>query len=192
MKKNILQVCLSLNLGGLELYMKDLTIYLKCVCVISNNSKLEDFFKKNNITYEKINKYDIFKLSKIIDKYNIDIIHFHHTKDMLSVVLAKKFSSCNPKIVQTRHMHMTRFKRDFYHKFLYKNISAIIAVSSLVKQQLHKFLQANIDVFLCYPGAKNIDSISPENRATLRQNLGIKNEFIVCIAGQLKKQKVSI
>ena len=33
-------------------------------------------------------------------------------------------------------MHMTRFKSDFYHKFLYKNIDIIIVVTNLVKEKL--------------------------------------------------------
>ena len=60
------------------------------------------------------------KLAKFIDNNDIDIIHFHWTRDIATVILAKLISKKNPNVLQSRHMTMTRFKDDFYHNFLYK------------------------------------------------------------------------
>ncbi len=138
--KKVLEVCLSPDLGGLELYMKNITKYLNSNAVINKKSKLKNVFENEKINYFELSRYNFLKLAKIIDKEKIDIVHLHWTKDIPVVVFAKLLSKRKPKIVQTRHMHMTRFKSDFYHKFLYKNIDMMIAVTNLVKEQLEKFI----------------------------------------------------
>ena len=115
----ILELCLSPDLGGLELYMKNLTQNIGALAVISKKSKLKTIFEKEKMKYLTNRRYDFLRLAKIIDENEIDVVHLHWTKDILICVLAKIFSKRKPKIVQTRHMHMTRFKSDFYHKFLY-------------------------------------------------------------------------
>ena len=49
--KKILEVCLSPDLGGLELHMKDLTKFLETNAVINKKSKLKEVFKKENLSY---------------------------------------------------------------------------------------------------------------------------------------------
>ncbi|QOG11493.1 glycosyltransferase family 4 protein [Arcobacter sp. FWKO B] len=189
--KKILELCLSPDLGGLELHMKNLALHLNSFCVIGNNSKLEPFLKKDNLEYEKISRYDFFKLAKIIDKNSIDIIHLHWTKDIPVVVLAKLLSKRKPKIVQTRHMHMTRFKSDFYHKFMYKNIDTIIAVTNLVKQQLIEFIPQSVrpQIQVCYIGAQTPKTLSIQDQENLKNSFNIKDEFLVCIVGRIEEAK---
>lgn len=189
--KKILEICLSPDLGGLELYMKNITKYLDSPAVINKKSKLKNIFDNEKIEYFKLSRFDFFKLSRIIDKQNIDIIHLHWTKDIPTVVLAKILSKRKPKIVQTRHMHMTRFKSDFYHKFLYKNIDMIIAVTNLVKEQLEKFIPKDIrpKIEISYIGANTPKFLSNEEKNSLKDSLNIKDEFIVCIVGRVEEAK---
>lgn len=191
LNKNILEICLSRDLGGLELHVKNISHYLNSLCVINNTSKLEPFFKENSHPYEKIGRYSFLKLAKIIDKNQIDVVHLHWTKDIPVVVLAKLISKRKPKIVQTRHMHMTRFKSDFYHKFLYKNIHTIIAVTHMVKEQLEKFIPKNIcpKLHMCYIGANTPKLLSNKEKEILKDSLGLKDEFIVAIVGRIEEAK---
>src|SRR5574344_26622 len=145
---------------------------------------------------EKINnfelsRYNFLKLAKIIDKEKIDIIHLHWTKDLPVVVFAKLLSKRKPKIVQTRHMHMTRFKSDFYHKFLYKNIHIMIAVTNLVKEQLEKFIPKDIipKIETSYIGANTPKLLSNEEKNSLKKSFNIADEFIVCIVGRIEEAK---
>ena len=191
LNKNILEICLSRDLGGLELHVKNISHYLNALCVINNTSKLEPFFKETSHPYEKIGRYSFLKLAKIIDKNQIDVVHLHWTKDIPVVVLAKLISKRKPKIVQTRHMHMTRFKSDFYHKFLYKNIHTIIAVTHMVKEQLEKFIPKNIcpKLHMCYIGANTPKLLSNKEKEILKDSLGLKDEFIVAIVGRIEEAK---
>ena len=189
--KKVLEVCLSPDLGGLELYMKNVTKYLNSPAVINKKSKLKEIFENEKINYFEISRYNFLKLSKIIDKEEIDIVHLHWTKDIPVVVFAKLLSKRKPKIVQTRHMHMTRFKSDFYHKFLYKNIDMMIAVTNLVKEQLEKFILKDIrpKIETSYIGANTHKVLSNEEKNNLKKYFNITDEFIVCIVGRIEEAK---
>ncbi|MFW0694348.1 glycosyltransferase family 4 protein [Aliarcobacter butzleri] len=189
--KKILEVCLSPDLGGLELYMKNITKYLGATAVINKKAKLKDIFEKEEINHFVLSRYNFYKLSKIIDKEKIDIVHLHWTKDIPVVVFAKLFSKRKPKIIQTRHMHMTRFKSDFYHKFLYKNIDMIIAVTNLVKEQLDRFIPEDIrpKIETSYIGANTPNLLSDEEKNNLKRSFKITNEFVVCIVGRVEEAK---
>ena len=189
--KKVLEVCLSPDLGGLELYMKNITKYLNSNAVINKKSKLKNVFENEKINYFELSRYNFLKLAKIIDKEKIDIIHIHWTKDLPVVVFAKLLSKRKPKIVQTRHMHMTRFKSDFYHKFLYKNIDMMIAVTNLVKEQLEKFIPKDIrpKIETSYIGANTPKLLSNEEKNSLKKSFNIADEFIVCIVGRIEEAK---
>lgn len=191
LNKNILEICLSPDLGGLELHVKNLSTYLNAFSVINKTSKLEPFLHEQSLTYSKIGRYSFFSLAKIIDKQEIDIVHLHWTKDIPVVALAKLISKRKPKIVQTRHMHMTRFKSDFYHSFLYKNIDLIISVTHLVQKQLETFIPQDVrpKIQTCYIGANTPKVLSHEETTELKTSLGLKNAFIVAIVGRIEEAK---
>ena len=110
---NILELCLSPDLGGLEIYVSKCTNALKSnhhiFNVININGKLKTYIKNENETLFISRKRGLFILqnalmvAKFIDHNNIDIIHFHWTKDAPLVVLSKLFSKKKPKIIQTIH-----------------------------------------------------------------------------------------
>ena len=139
MAKKILELCLSPDLGGLELFMVSCYNYFKtktnCKIVVAPNKKLDDYLKDKILI--KRNKFFPFipalKLAQVIDKNSIDIVHFHWTKDMPTIILAKLLSKKKPKVVQTRNMHITRFKSDFYHKFLY-----LFRLFNIIKNIIHR------------------------------------------------------
>ena len=189
--KNILEVCLSPSFGGLELHMKDLTKILKLKAVINKKSKLKELFEKDNLPYFEIGRYSFFKLAKIIDDEKIDVVHLQWTKDIPTTVIAKLISKRKPKIVQTRNMNMTRFKDDFYHKFLYRNISIIVAISKNVNAQLIKFIPEDIrpKIITWYSGVHVPKFLSIDEKINLKNSLGIKDEFIVSIVARVEQGK---
>ncbi|WP_072682437.1 glycosyltransferase family 4 protein [Arcobacter sp. LA11] len=199
--KNILEVCLSPDLGGLELYMckcsERLSEDFNVISVIGNNSKLEDYYKNTQSQYYSLKRKSSFslinaiKLSKIIDSNNIDIIHLHWTKDLPIVVLAKVFSKRKPKVVQSRHMTMTRFKDDFYHKFLYKNIDLMIAVTKELERQLIKFIPDDIrpKIKQVYLGAQCSSLYSDEDINSFKNSIDSKESFVVGLIGRINEFK---
>lgn len=130
------------------------------------------------------------KLAKFIDNNSIDIIHFHWTRDIATVVFAKLFSKKKPQIIQSRHMRITRFKDDFYHKWLYKNINTIHAVTNQLKEQLERFIPLSVrpKIQHIYLGVKEtkIDDKLVDN---LRTKYKLEDSFVVGIVGRIEEGK---
>jgi len=190
--KNILELCLSPDLGGLELFMVKCYKHFNANIVVSPNKKLDKYINGDKLLLKRSKFFPFipaWKLAKYIDENSIDVIHFHWNRDIITAVLAKKFSKRKPKIVQTRNMTMTRFKSDIYHKWLYKNIDAIHAVTYQVKKQLIQFIPKNVrpKIDVVYMGCeipyKKLDIDD------LKQKYGLKDEFVVGIVGRIEEAK---
>ena len=196
--KNILEFCLAHGLGGLEMYIsscyEEFSKKTVCKVVVSPDSKLDKYLDMSDKLYVKRSKFFPFisawKLAKYIDKYEIDIVHFHWTKDIITAVLAKKMSKRKPKLVQSRHMNMTRFKDDFYHRWLYKNIDMMHAVTKQVKAQLEKFIPKDIrpQIEMVYLGVKEPE-INEKRVELLRKKYHISDEFVIGIIGRIVEAK---
>ncbi len=195
---NILEFCLSPDLGGLELcvldYFKHFKSQTKCYLCVAPNKKLDNYIEDENKFKIKRNKLlpiiPALKVAKCIDKNNIDIIHFHWTRDITTVILAKVLSKKKPNIIQSRHMTMTRFKDDFYHKWLYKNINTIHAVTYQVKEQLEKFIPKDIrpKIRMIYLGVDE-PKIDDKKVIDLKNKYNIIDEFVVGIIGRIEEGK---
>jgi glycosyltransferase involved in cell wall biosynthesis len=201
-KKTVLELCMSPDLGGLELYMvraaKALKEDFNIVSIISENSKLEQYYDKDD-KYVKIKKKSNFfmfsaskKLAEIIDEQDVELIHMHWTKDIPFVVLAKLLSKKKPKIAQTRNMTMTRFKDDFYHRFLYKNMDLLLPVTYQVKEQLERFIPKEIrpKVEVLYMGSDKPELLDSDAIQVLKQKLGfVSQNFNIGMVGRINEAK---
>jgi len=197
MSKKILEICLSPDLGGLELFMVQCLEYFQkksyAEVVVVQGTKLDDYIKSNKYYVDR-NKFFPFisakRIAKIIDDNDIDVVHFHWTKDMPVVVLAKVFSHKKPKIIQTRNMHMTRFKDDFYHKFLYKNIDFLHAVTNEVNNELVHFVPTEVrpDIEMIYMGVKE-KLPDPKKIEILQKKYNLKDSFVIGIVGRIQENK---
>jgi glycosyltransferase involved in cell wall biosynthesis len=198
MNKNILEFCLSDGIGGLELFVgtcyKSFKTQTNCKLMVAKNSKLDSFFDSEEKFYLKRNKLlpiiPAIKLAKFIDNNSIDIIHFHWTRDINTVILAKILSRKKPKIIQSRHMNMTRFKDDFYHRWLYRNIDVIHAVTFQVKKQLETYIPADIrpKIEMIYIGC-DAQKVNLKRVQELKKEYNIHDEFIVGTIGRIEKNK---
>ncbi|MCD6432587.1 MAG: glycosyltransferase family 4 protein [Sulfurimonas sp.] len=201
-KKTVIELCMSPDLGGLELYMvraaKALNDEFSVISVINEDSKLEQYYDEN-YQYIKIKKHhNLFmfsaarELAKIIDSVNADIIHMHWTKDIPFVVLAKILSKKKPKVVQTRNMTMTRFKDDFYHRLMYKNINLMLPVTYQVKEQLERFIPQDIrpEIEVLYMGSDRPQMLNDEELATLKSELCMSEDsFNLGLVGRINEAK---
>ena len=198
MKKKILEFCLSPDLGGLELMVAEsfhsFSLKTQTYIVVAPDTKLDDYIESQKKYLVKRNKLlpiiPALQVAKLIDKYKIDVIHFHWTRDIATVVLAKKLSSRKPKIVQSRHMTMTRYKDDFYHNWLYSSIDVIHVVTQQVKEQLIKYIPQHIrpelqmvslGVYAPTPNTKRVDE--------LRQSYQLQESFVVGMIGRIEEGK---
>lgn len=199
--KKILELCLSPDTGGLELYMVRASLYLekKCdlVSVINQEGRLKQYYEDDSNYIEMkrapllLSFWSAKRLAKIIDEHNIDVIHMHWTKDLPLAVMAKLLSKRKPALVQTRNMTMTRFKSDLYHKWLYKNLDLMLPVTYQVKEQLEKFIPSDVrpKIEVLYMGAESPEPIDEAKKDELHKTYGVKKKFTVGIVGRIEKEK---
>ena len=198
---NILQLCLSKGLGGLELYPFRTTQRIKSdvniTTVINSKGKLKKYYDDANLDYITLsptNKLFMLgsakKLANIIDENEIDIIHFHWTNDMYITVTAKILSKRKPKLMQTRHMGMTSSKDDLFHRLFYTRVDKILTITKQVENQLINFLNfKNRPELEClYLGTDIIDPLSEEEIDKFKNENGIDG-FSVGIVGRIEKRK---
>ena len=201
-KKTIIELCMSPDLGGLELYMvraaKALKSSFDVISVINKDTKLGQYYDGDDkvIQLPKSSNFFMFgsakKLAKIIDKHSVEVIHLHWTKDIPFVVLAKLLSVKKPKLVQTRNMTMTRFKDDFYHRFLYKNMDMMLPVTHQVKEQLQRFIPQDIrpEIEVLYMGSDKTELLSDTELEEFKKSIGFaKSDFNVGMVGRINEAK---
>ncbi|MDP3023197.1 MAG: glycosyltransferase family 4 protein [Sulfuricurvum sp.] len=202
MGKKICELCLSPDLGGLELYMMRASRYLseqgECISVINEKGKLRSYYDDTQYRYYTLRRRNVLlswitarQLARILDEEAIDVLHIHWTKDLPTAIIAKLLSKRKPKVVQSRHMTMTRFKDDFYHRFIYRNLNLMLAVTHQVKAQIEKFIPASIcpKVETLYIGAEQPVILSEEEKKERREQLGLADSFTVGIVGRIEPQK---
>lgn len=202
MPRNLLELCLSPDLGGLELYMvraaKALDETFNVISVINPVGKLEQYYKGTPYRYELIEKKQTLLmfgaaklLAKIIDRENIDIVHLHWTKDIPIAVFARALSRQKPKLVQTRNMTMTKFKNDPYHRLLYKNIAMMLPVTHQVAAQLERFIPEAVRprIEVLYMGSDRPELLENEQKQALKMQLNMGSGFHVGMVGRIEELK---
>lgn len=202
MGKKICELCFSPDLGGLELYMIRASHYLgeygECISIINESGKLKSYYENTAYRYFMLKRRNVLfswlsahALARIIDNEAVDVLHLHWTKDLPVAIMAKLFSKRKPRVVQSRHMTMTRFKDDFYHRFLYKNLDLMLAVTHQVKSQIEKFVPPEIcpKTEVLYIGAEQPAIIGDEEKKSRRDRLGLGESFTVGIVGRIEPQK---
>jgi len=202
MNKNLLELCLSPDLGGLELYMvraaKALNESMNVLSVIAEKTKLKQYYDDPQYSCKQIRRNRSFsfsaakQLAKVIDENDIDVIHMHWTKDLPIAVMAKVLSKKKPKLVQTRNMTMTRFKDDFYHRFLYKHMDMIMPVTHQVAEQINTFIPQDIrpKVEVLYMGSEEPELLSQDEITAYKKEINVEQDiFLIGMVGRIEESK---
>lgn len=201
---NILELCLSPDLGGLELYVvntcRELSKKDNVTAIVNEGGKIKVRLKSLNVEVFYLNYYSKVlpiiaarKLAKIIDERKIDVVHMHWGKDLALASLAKRFSNAKPKLVYTRQMQITRSKDDFYHRYIYQQVDMFISITEKLANLARKYLSDNEKnkVRTLYYGIKQTEhSISATEKQALRDQVGFnKDDFVVGLFGRIEKHK---
>ncbi|MDH5612950.1 MAG: glycosyltransferase family 4 protein [Gammaproteobacteria bacterium] len=201
---NILELCLSSGLGGLELYVYRASEALKknhnVTTALLKDSKLDTYYKKHstiNRIYINRSKNPVpiinaRKLAKIIDDNKIDLVHMHWGKDLAIAALAKFFSKSKPKLVYTRQMMITRYKNDIYHRFLYKQLDYLLTITKQLETLCKAFIPAkNLHIRTLYYGVtkpkKLLSNAEIQELRTTKKF--VASDFIIGLFGRLEDGK---
>lgn len=201
---NILELCLSPGLGGLELYVYRTAEAMShkhgVFAVLNNSGKLTDHFKQySSIPTEQLRYSPGYlpimnarRLAHIIDDNDIDIMHMHWGNDLALAALAKRFSKKKPALVYTRQMKITRSKDDIYHNFLYSQMDLMLTITKLLEAEAKQFIHRAKDriTTLYYGVNAPVNLLDHSAITTMRLELGFTQEdFIVGLLGRLEHGK---
>lgn len=200
----IISLCLSESLGGLELYAlrsaAQLSTNNSVLFVTTSSAVLNERLKQNHIktkhlkpSFRPLPIITARKLSRIINNFDADVIHMHWGKDLALVSLAIKLSKKKPALVYTRQMQITRMKTDFYHRFLYKEMSLMLAITNQLRDRCAQMLghDAGQRVETLYYGVPEPEQpLTAQNISDRRAELGLtEQDFIIGLFGRLEDQK---
>ncbi len=200
--QNILELCTSPDKGGLELYFADITNQLstifnvkrvvgpKCSLEKHLNSDMTEFVIEKKSHYMPLKAAK--KLAKIIDDNEINLVHLHWNKDLALAIFGKLFSKRKPKVVLTRQMQFPGKKTSAYHKFIYKNLDHVIAITERVKEDMTKGIPQKVrpEISTIYYGVKPLEKADPEVTQKLRaQYVDEDDDFLIGLFGRIDAYK---
>ncbi len=196
----ILVLCTSPGLGGLELYAEREWKYLQqqgheCYFVIAKHGRLAQrnrqvsrnilFLPRQSKLFPLINAR---RLARYIDRNNIDIMHMHWGKELNLAGLGKWFSRRRPQLFYTRHMGITRSKKDILHRFFYQQVNRMLTISKQVEIEAHQFLPlAKEQISLLYLGVAD-KTVEQPGCESLLENI-MKRPFKIALFGRIEHGK---
>ncbi len=195
----LLALCLSPDQGGLELYVLKLTnhysqdknFFIAC----SENSYICENASKNRVKCKSTGIFKIihnfFILKKFILAHQINLIHVSWTKDLLLAVLLKILIPINIKIIFYRQMKLTSPKKDYYHKFLYKNIDLFLVITKKLYMESCEFLPMQDSKIHILPYGINKPEIKPpfSKEEFFKKNHMDHSKFSIGVFSRVEEQK---
>lgn len=201
---NILELIFSPAWGGLEILVG---VFAKkyrerghnVIGAFSPNPNLEEVFRSNNIHYKiikPVSRYaDILtaiKIKNYLADRKIDIIHVHKSQDISTAILLKKILK-DGKVIFDQQMDSVFKKNDFFHRWIYKNLDAVICITeSMKKNHLENTPLQSEKTFVVYNGTdlqrfnKKIDF---DKKDFLEQNSIPANRLIIGTIARLDRLK---
>ena len=167
----ILEMCLGVGLGGLELYFHRCSLWFRqsknhqVYTITREGTQLNALTKKAGLqNFDFSAPRNIiplglaYRLAKIINEHSIDIVHIHFKNDLPLLAWAKMLSKRKFKLAYTRHMQISKNKKDPYHRFLYGRIDVFITITDVMKQEAERRIPINHKkIVRLYHGVKAAD-----------------------------------
>ena len=201
---NLLELCLSPGLGGLELYVfrsaQALAQNHRVITVLNTHGKLTAYFREHaDTSTHYLNKSSKLlplrnarKLARIIDDEHIDAVHMHWGNDLALAALAKRFSTRKPALVYTRQMKITRSKNDWYHRFLYAQMDLMLTITRQLEQEAKRFIPGHDEhITTLYYGVDPPAAwLSADAIRAQRDKIGFADtDFVIGLLGRLEHGK---
>lgn len=200
----ILELCLSPDLGGLELYCERCCRMLSASdevhATLNLQGRLAERLRDAGLTtsylghgFKPLPGMRARKLARIIDENEIDLVHLHLGDDLPLASIAKRLSGTKPALVYTRQMQITRPKKDLYHRLVYDQMDLMLTITRKLERSARDYLPqgANERVrTLCY-GVKNPgEAVDETSRNAIRHDAGIPRDVFLCgLFGRLQREK---
>lgn len=199
----VVELCLSPDFGGLELYMLRVVRWLArahggCLAVVAPHSKLEARLRAEGLPHRTLRvmlpPFPLVaarRLAGWLDAEESDVVHVNWGKDLSLATLACRFAERRVRVVYTRQMSLTRPKRDWYHRMLYARVNPLLAITRRLQEEARRFLPLPPErVQLLYHGVAAAPPPSPSTCDALRARAGVPpGQFMVGLFGRIEPAK---
>jgi glycosyltransferase involved in cell wall biosynthesis len=199
----LLELCLSTGVGGLELYAVRTAAALsargiRVQALVSAGTMTAERMESDNIPTTRwagpagpLPLIAARRLAGLIERERIDILHMHWNRDLRLVALAKWLCRRPFQVVYTRQMMLTRPKHDRYHRFVYGQVDAFIAITRQLEALAVDLLpMPRARIRTLYYGVDAPPVPLAQERAQLRASLGLREEaFVVGMVGRIEAGK---
>jgi len=146
----ILELCLSPNQGGLELYAGATATELACrghevTLLVADAGHLSRACPRA-LTFDHARHgwRGMFSsrrgFARLLDQHHIDVVHIHDRRDLPLAAFAKRWSRRRPRLIYSRHLHITSGKRDPYHRLLYGQVDLMLATTRAMQSDIVRFV----------------------------------------------------
>ncbi|MCX7877805.1 MAG: glycosyltransferase family 4 protein [Ignavibacteria bacterium] len=199
----ILKCCGSYSLGGIEIYIiRTIEVLLKhgheVHFACPYGSSLHKKALGLGISVFPLMEHGIrrlkavFRLKEIIRENNYSIIHTHLSNDLWTIVPAISFSGVNSRLILSKCMASGISKKDLFHRYLYKHVDKIIAVSSFIRENVIETCPADPSKITVINDAVSVSDFDPSmyNRNDIRKSLGFSEiDVVVGMIGRMTPGK---
>lgn len=195
----ILISCGSYSWGGLEMvalqFAEKLQKYGSDVMIIcSYNSRFKKEAENKNLeaipvfsTNKKIPSA-ITKLKKILENFKPDVVHTHLSHDLWVITPALNLAGSRAKVFLTKHMASGVKKTDIAHRYLYKRVNGIFAISNYIKESVINTCPVPTENIHLLPNGIDVNEYDNKHndKITIKKSLGIPDDkLIISIIGRL-------
>lgn len=134
----------------------------------------------------------IIKLKKYLKNSPADVIHSNHSHDLWVLTPALKRARTNTKLFLTKHMASGVKKNDLLHKYLYKRLDAVFAISTYIQQSLKNTTPVPEEKIILLPVGIDINRFQ-RNRFesnNVKKEIGLpENKLIIGMVGRMTPGK---
>jgi len=200
---NILISCGSYSWGGLEMIsletakmLRERGLNVKILC--TKGSKLEEEAKTRGFATIAIfakNKNipsSIIELKNYLKNSNTDVIHTNHSHDLWVITPALKFSGSKARLFLTKHMASGVKKNDLFHRYLYKRVNKVFAISNYIKASVRNTTPVKDEDIVLLPVGIDLKRFDKGrfNPAEIKRSLDLpEDKIIIGIAGRMTPGK---
>jgi len=170
----ILYSCLSKSWGGLEMFtltsiQQLLKREIKVELVCSADSRIHIEANNLGIMLHPVKASGYFhpftaiRLALLIRQNDYTLVHTQASKDLWLIVPALKLAHRKIPLFLTKQVGSFIIKKDFLHRFLYKRIRKIFAISTVIKNNVVETTPVQPDSVIVMPNGIDIRKFNPEN-----------------------------
>jgi len=188
---NILYTCMASGWGGLEQYPLRMALELRkkniqVFILTLENSKLHEECLKNKVKvyglpcFQKVSFKGISFIKKIILENDIKLIHSHKNGEIFNLFFALRNFPHIP-LLMTFHMGVPS-KNDFIHKFFYKRVSHIFAMTHLHRERMKKNIPLSSSLISTLYFGISLEDFEKAQKSSIREEFSIPQEALLYIA----------